>query len=321
MAIGDIKVFGKTNANVLSDVQVEVTGRIDGDNVLKGDILSNIVGNIENTNAQVIENQIPGLQTQLANAVAQRKAKMGDPAVETVVGGVSFGTKFNQVKSRTLTDFANAGSTGADTSALLGRISAVAAVNANNTTKLQDIMVGTPAYDSMREIEDFIVSMKTDDDNTISGFSSTYGTTISALAIGGNQTKANGMIYVDENGVDYYRIYINGGALILEGVDSAGMGTPVGGGGSNPTSFSDISTTTTGVVNPNYSLEYVWYDTSMQTVTWNAPGGFTQSLMERTPEVDGIFQFMDGDYYVNTTSSGKIIYVYNRTTSTLVYQA
>jgi len=222
MAIGDIYVFGKTDANVNADVLVETTGRINGDNILKNDILANIVGSIENTNTQILETQVPILQSQLTSAVNQRKAKFGDPAIETVAGGVTFSAKFNQVKARTLDDENLALSSGSDVGLIVTTFEAAQLRNSDNEMLINDMIAGSPAYDSLKEAETFITDMKTGDDNTIAGFTTNNNAIINDLAMGGQQTKTNGMIYRDEILDKYYRLYINNGSLNILEVNASG---------------------------------------------------------------------------------------------------
>ena len=218
MAIGDIKIFGKTNANVSADVLVETNDRIAGDNKLTNDINNNIIGSIGHTNAQILDEQVPVLQAQLTSVVNSRKSKLGDPAVETISGGVTFSSKFNTVKARTLTSESNAGVASSDFAGVLSKYNTLVSTNNTNTMALTDMKSGSPAYNTVRTVEDFIVGMKTNDDLTIAGYTTTANAQINALANGGQQTKTNGMIYKDENSETYYRVYISAGNLLLEEV-------------------------------------------------------------------------------------------------------
>lgn len=218
MAIGDIRTFGKTNANVNADVLVETNDRIAGDNTLTNDINSNIIGNIHHTNAQIIDEQVPTLQAQLNAAVNQRKTKLGDPAVETIDGGVTFSTKFNIIKARTAQSEVSAGASGEDFSGVLAKYNTLLNTNTANTAALADMKSGSPTYTTVRTLEDFIVGMKTGDDGTIAGYTTSMNNTLNALANGGQQTKTNGMVYKDENSNTFYRLYISAGNLLIEEV-------------------------------------------------------------------------------------------------------
>lgn len=218
MAIGDIRTFGKTNANVNADVLVETNDRIAGDNTLTNDINSNIIGNINHTNAQIIDEQVPTLQAQLNAAVNQRKTKLGDPAVETIDGGVTFSTKFNIIKARTAQSEVSAGAASGDFSGVLAKYNTLLNTNTANTAALADMKSGSPTYTTVRTLEDFIVGMKTGDDGTIAGYTTSMNNTLNALANGGQQTKTNGMVYKDENSNTFYRLYISAGNLLIEEV-------------------------------------------------------------------------------------------------------
>ena len=218
MAIGDIKVFGKTNANVSADVLVETNDRIAGDNTLTNDINNNIIGSIGHTNAQILDEQVPVLQDQLTSVVNSRKSKLGDPAVETISGGVTFSSKFNTIKSRTISSEASASAASGDFSGVLAKYNTLVSTNNSNTISLTDMKSGSPAYNTVRTVEDFIVGMKTGDDGTIAGYTTTTNTQLNALANGGIQTKVNGMVYKDENSNTYYRVYISAGNLLIEEV-------------------------------------------------------------------------------------------------------
>lgn len=216
MAIGDIKTFGKTNANVNADVLVETNDRIAGDNTLTNDINSNIIGNISHTNAQIIDEQVPTLQAQLTAAVNQRKTKLGDPAVEAIVGGVTFSSRFNTIKARTTSSEVSAGAASGDFSGVLAKYNTLFDTNTANTAALADMKSGSPAYATVRTMEDFIVGMKTGDDGTIAGYTTTSTAQLAALASGGQQTKTNFMTYKDENSNTYYKMYISAGNLLIE---------------------------------------------------------------------------------------------------------
>lgn len=218
MAIGDIRTFGKTNANVNADVLVETNDRIAGDNTLTNDINSNIIGNISHTNAQIIDEQVPTLQAQLNAAVNQRKTKLGDPAVETIDGGVTFSTKFNIIKARTAQSEVSASAASGDFSGVLAKYNTLLNTNTANTAALADMKSGSPTYTTVRTLEDFIVGMKTGDDGTIAGYTTSMNNTLNALANGGQQTKTNGMVYKDENSNTFYRLYISAGNLLIEEV-------------------------------------------------------------------------------------------------------
>ena len=218
MAIGDIKVFGKTNANVSADVLVETNDRIAGDNTLTNDINNNIIGSIGHTNAQILDEQVPVLQDQLTSVVNSRKSKLGDPAVETISGGVTFSSKFNTIKSRTISSEASASAASGDFSGVLAKYNTLVSTNNSNTISLTDMKSGSPAYNTVRTVEDFIVGMKTGDDGTIAGYTTTTNAQLNALANGGIQTKVNGMVYKDENSNTYYRVYISAGNLLIEEV-------------------------------------------------------------------------------------------------------
>jgi len=220
MAIGDIKVFGKTSANVSADVLVETNDRIAGDTTLINDINNNIIGNINHTNAQILDEQVPVLQAQLTSVVNSRKSKLGDPAVETISGGVTFSSKFNTVKARTLTSEANAGAASGDFVGVQVKYNTLLSTNNANTAALSDMKSGSPAYNTVRTVEDYIVGMKTGDDSTIAGYTTTANAQINALANGGQQTKTNGMVYKDENSETYYRMYISAGNLLIEEVSA-----------------------------------------------------------------------------------------------------
>ena len=223
MAIGDIKIFGKTNANVSADVLVETNDRIVGDNKLTTDINNNIIGSIGHTNAQILNEQVPVLQTQLTSVVNSRKSKLGDPAVETISGGVTFSSKFNTVKARTLTSESNAGAASGDFSEVLVKYNTLLSANNANTASLSDMKSGSPAYNTVRTVEDYIVGMKTNDDSTIAGYTTTANAQINALANGGQQTKTNGMVYKDENSNTYFRVYISAGNLLIEEVSAPAL--------------------------------------------------------------------------------------------------
>ena len=216
MAIGDIKTFGKTNANVNADVLVETNDRIAGDNTLTNDINSNIIGNITHTNAQIIDEQVPILQAQLTAAVTQRKTKLGDPAVEAIVGGVTFSSRFNTIKSRTASSEVSAGAASGDFSGVLAKYNTLLNTNTANTAALADMKSGSPTYTTVRTLEDFIIGMKTGDDGTIAGYTNTANAQLAALANGGQQTKTNFMTYKDENSNTYYKMYISAGNLLIE---------------------------------------------------------------------------------------------------------
>ena len=66
MAICDIKIYGKTNANVSAEVAVEASDRLFGDTTLINDITNNIIGNISHTNAQILAEQVSTLQASLS---------------------------------------------------------------------------------------------------------------------------------------------------------------------------------------------------------------------------------------------------------------
>lgn len=216
MAIGDIKTFGKTNANVNADVLVETNDRIAGDNTLTNDINSNIIGNISHTNAQIINEQVPTLQAQLTAAVTQRKTKLGDPAVEAIVGGVTFSSRFNTIKSRTASSEVSAGAASGDFSGVLAKYNTLFDTNTANTAALADMKSGSPTYATVRTLEDFIVGMKTGDDGTIASYTTNANAQLAALADGGQQTKTNFMTYKDENSNTYYKMYISAGNLLIE---------------------------------------------------------------------------------------------------------
>ena len=218
MAIGDIKVFGKTSANISADVLVESNDRVAGDNTLTNDINNNIIGSIGHTNAQILDEQVPVLQAQLTSVVDSRKSKLGDPAVETIVGGVTFSSKFNTIKSRTISSEASASAASGDFSGVLAKYNTLVSTNNSNTISLTDMKSGSPAYNTVRTVEDFIVGMKTGDDGTIAGYTTTTNAQLNALANGGIQTKVNGMVYKDENSNTYYRVYISAGNLLIEEV-------------------------------------------------------------------------------------------------------
>lgn len=218
MAIGDIKVFGKTNANVNADVLVETNDRIAGDTTLINDINSNIIGNISHTNAQILDEQVPTLTATLTSVINDRKSKLGDPAVETISGGVTFAAKFNTVKARTLTSETNVSTASGDFSGVQSKYNTLLTTNEANTSVLNDMKAGSPAYNTLRTAEDYIVGMKASDDTTIAGYTTTTNAQLNALADGGQQTKTNGMIYKDENSDTYYRLYIYAGNLQIEEV-------------------------------------------------------------------------------------------------------
>ena len=218
MAIGDIKVFGKTNANVNDDVLVETNDRIVGDTKLTNDINNNIIGNIHHTNAQILDEQVQTLTASLTSVVNDRKSKLGDPAVETISGGVTFAAKFNTVKARTLTSESNANAARGDFSIVQEKYNTLLTTNEANTAVLNDMKAGSPTYNTLRTAEDYIVGMKTSDDATIAGYTTTTNAQLNALANGGQQTKTNGMVYKDENSNTYYRLYIYAGNLQIEEV-------------------------------------------------------------------------------------------------------
>ena len=218
MAIGDIKVFGKTSANVSADVLVESNDRVAGDNTLTNDINNNIIGSIGHTNAQILDEQVPVLQAQLTSVVNSRKSKLGDSAVETISGGVTFSSKFNTIKSRTISSETSASAASGDFSGVLAKYNTLVSTNNANTMVLTDMKSGSPAYNTVRTVEDFIVGMKTGDDGTIAGYTTTTNAQLNALANGGIQTKVNGMVYKDENSDTYYRVYISAGDLLIEEV-------------------------------------------------------------------------------------------------------
>ena len=223
MAIGDIKIFGKTSANVSADVLVESNDRVAGDNTLTNDINNNIIGSIGHTNAQILDEQVPVLQAQLTSVVDSRKSKLGDPAVETISGGVTFSSKFNTVKARTLSSEASAGAASGDFSGVLAKYNTLVSTNNSNTISLTDMKSGSPAYNTVRTVEDFIVGMKTGDDGTIAGYTTTTNAQLNALANGGQQTKTNGMVYKDENSETYFRVYISAGNLLIEEVSAPAL--------------------------------------------------------------------------------------------------
>ena len=216
MAIGDIKTFGKTNANVNADVLVETNDRIAGDNTLTNDINSNIIGNITHTNAQIIDEQVPTLQAQLTATVNQRKTKLGDTAVETIVGGVTYSSRFNTIKTRTASSEVSAGAASGDFTGILAKYNTLLSTNDANTVALADMKSGSPTYTTVRTLEDFVVGMKTGDDGTIAGYTTTANAQLAALADGGQQTKTNFMTYKDENSNIYYKMYISAGNLLIE---------------------------------------------------------------------------------------------------------
>lgn len=223
MAIGDIKVFGKTSANISADVLVESNDRVAGDNTLTNDINNNIIGSIGHTNAQILDEQVPVLQAQLTSVVDSRKSKLGDPAVETIVGGATYSAKFNTIKARTLTSESNAGAASGDFAGVLAKYNTLLSANNSNTASLSDMKSGSPAYNTVRTVEDYIVGMKTNDDLTIAGYTTTANAQINALANDGQQTKTNGMVYKDENSATYYRVYISAGNLLIEEVSDPAL--------------------------------------------------------------------------------------------------
>jgi hypothetical protein len=218
MAIGDIKVFGKTNANVNADVLVETNDRIAGDTTLTNDINNNIIGNISHTNAQILDEQVPVLTASLTSAVNDRKSKLGDPVVETISGGVTFASKFNTIKARTLTSETNANAASGNFSGVKAKYNTLLTTNNANTAALNDIKSGSPTYNTLRTAEDYIVGLKTSEDSTLAGYTTTTNAQLNALADGGQQTKTNGMVYKDENSNTYYRLYIYAGNLQIEEV-------------------------------------------------------------------------------------------------------
>jgi hypothetical protein len=73
-------------------------------------------------------------------------------------------------------------------------------------------------YNTLRTAEDYIVGLKTTEDNTLAGYTTSSTAQMNALANGGQQTKTNGMVYKDENSNTYYRLYIYAGNLQIEEV-------------------------------------------------------------------------------------------------------
>ena len=216
MAIGDIRTFGKTNTNVNADVLVETNDRIAGDNTLTNDINKNVIGNISHTNAQIIDEQVPTLNASLTAAINSRKTKLGDPAVETIVGGVTYSSRFNTIKTRTASSEVSAGAASGDFNGVVTKYNTLLSTNNANTAALNDMKSGSPTYTTMRTLEDFIFGMKTGDDGTIAGYTSTSTAQLNALADGGQQTKTNFMTYKDENSNTYYKMYISAGNLLIE---------------------------------------------------------------------------------------------------------
>ena len=220
MAIGDIKIYGKTNANVSAEVAVEASDRLFGDTTLINDITNNIIGNISHTNSQILDEQVPTLQASLSAVINQRSSKLGSLDAEghtSIAGNFTFSDAFNSLKFMTLSNEGTmSGISGNFNSIQTKYYDTLSQVDSNETRyfSLNDDATLT----SLKTAQTYIETMKTEDDTTIAGFTTTVNTQLSVFAPGGQQTKTNGMIYKDENSATYYRMYISAGNLLIEEV-------------------------------------------------------------------------------------------------------
>jgi len=226
MAIGDIKILSLQPADVDTSVGVEATARIEGDNVLKTDITNNVRGieiddTVNDTKAQLIENQIPALRDALDSAIAGRKQMYGDPSVEVIDGGVGFASKFDTINTRTATSLEDVYAASSDQST-------VEEDAINTETKLSglestvnDILNNVDnTFDNVKEAFDYITQMDLDDDTLISGFTTTRNAELDILLDDALFNNTVGFIYKDKNSDTYYRMYITGGNLITEEVNA-----------------------------------------------------------------------------------------------------
>jgi hypothetical protein len=226
MAIGDIKTLSFDNAAIDSSVSVEATARTNGDNNLKTDITDNVrgkeIGDTEtDSKAQLIENQIPTLRTALNTAISARKTMYGDPAVETIDGGVGFATKFGTVKSRTETSRVNVDAAGGDQTGVENDASTEATRLTDLQTKVDNILNNVDGtFDNVKEAFDHIAQMKTDDETQISGFTTTRNAEMDVLIKDELFNDTTGYLYKDKNSDTYYRMYVTDGNLITEEVNA-----------------------------------------------------------------------------------------------------